>query len=65
MKGYRIKVVAQITLNVTEKDFIEDKCHLKFNKDTAVMYAKGALVERMRDIPYYGHVKVEEFEYEK
>ena len=65
MKGYRIKVVAQITINVTKKEFDEDdSVGIGFNKFNAVMYAKGCLVERLRNNPNVGSVKVEEFEYD-
>ena len=65
MKGYRIKVVAQITLNVTKDEFDEDNSiGLEFNKFNAVMYATGCLVERLRNNPHAGIVKIEEFEYE-
>lgn len=65
MKGYRIKVVAQITLNLTKEEFDEENAiGLEFCRFNAVMYAKGTLVERLRNDPNYGSVKVEEFEYE-
>lgn len=45
MKGYRIKVVAQITLDVTKDEFDEDNSiGMEFNEFNAVMYAKGCLV---------------------
>ena len=65
MKGYRIKVVAQITINVTKEEFDkDDSVGIGFNKFTAVMYAKGCLVERLRNDPNVGSVKIEEFEYD-
>ena len=42
MKGYRIKVVAQITINVTKEEFDKDNSiGIGFNKFNAVMYANG------------------------
>ena len=65
MKGYRIKVVAQITLEVTKDEFDEENSiGMEFNEFNAVMYTKGCLVERLRNNPNTGSVKVEEFEYE-
>lgn len=64
MKGYRIKVVAQITVDVTEDEFNEDNdIGMEFNRFNAVMYAKGCLIERLRNNPNAGSVKIEEFEY--
>lgn len=64
MKGYRIKVVAQITLDVTKEEFDEDNdIGMEFNRFNAVMYAKGCLVERLQNNPNAGSVKIEEFEY--
>ena len=58
MKGYRIKVVAQITINVTKEEFDEDdSVGIGFNKFNAVMYAKGCLVERIRNNPNVGSLK--------
>ena len=54
MKGYRIK-----------DEFDEDNSiGMEFNEFNAVMYAKGCLVERLRNNPNTGSVKIEEFEYE-
>ncbi len=65
MKGYKIKVVAQITVDVTKEEFDEDNSvGIEFNRFNAVMYARGCLVERLRNDPNAGMVKVEEFEYE-
>ena len=65
MKGYKIKVVAQITVDVTKEGFDEDNSvGIEFNRFNAVMYARGCLVERLRNDPNAGMVKVEEFEYE-
>ena len=55
MKGYRIKVVAQITINVTkEKLDKDDSVGIGFNKYNAVRDAKGCLVERRRNAHYVG-----------
>lgn len=55
MKGYRIKVVAQITINVTKEEFDEDdSVGIGFNKFNAVMYAKDALSNGYGITPMWG-----------
>lgn len=51
--------------NDPKEEFNEDNSiGIEFNKFNAVMYAKGCLVERLRNDPNAGMVKIEEFEYE-
>lgn len=65
MIGYKVKVIAQITIDVTEEDLREDDIlNQNFDASRAEIYAKSVLIERLRNRPNYGHSKIEKFEYE-
>ena len=60
MKKYHVQVVVTKNITVTEKDWVEDEGRGEFNKEAAVTYAKGCLIEDLLNNPNRGTWKVEE-----
>lgn len=67
MKAYKIKVTATISMTLTEKEY-SNECEMEgsvpgeFNEFSASMFAKATLIERMRNNPNCGSVRIEEIE---
>lgn len=62
MKEYRVQVVATKTMVVTEEMWREDapvETRIDFDEFQAARFAKGQLVEDLRNNPNRGSVKVE------
>ena len=61
MKEYRVRVVATKTMVVTEEMWREDapvEARVEFDEFGAAQFAKGQLIEDIRNNPNRGSVKV-------
>ncbi len=59
MKSYKVSIVVTKTMWVTEEDFREDDVlGQEFDESTAINYAKGTLIEEMRNNPNRGTAKI-------
>lgn len=59
MKSYKVSIVVTKTMWVTEEDFREDDILGQvFNEETAIDYAKGVLIEELRNNPNRGTAKI-------
>ena len=58
-KVYKVKVVATITMTCNEIDWREDGGIGEFDEFAAVQFAKGTLIEKLRNDPNRGYVTIE------
>ncbi len=58
-KEFKVKVVATITMNCKENDWRKDGGFGEFDEFEAVQFAKGTLIEKLRNDPNRGYVMVE------
>ena len=59
MKSYKVSIVVTKTMWVTEDDFREDDVlGQEFDEDAAINYAKGTLIEEIRNNPKRGTAKI-------
>ncbi len=58
MKEYRVQVVATKTMVVSEIDWLEEGGAGEFDEFQAAQFAKGQLIEDIRNNPNRGSVKV-------
>lgn len=59
MKSYKVSIVVTKTMWVTEDDFREDDVlWQEFDETAAINYAKGTLIEEIRNNPNRGTAKI-------
>ena len=59
MKSYKVSIVVTKTMWVTEEDFKEDDVlGQEFDDAAAINYAKGTLIEEIRNNPNRGTAKI-------
>lgn len=59
MKSYKVSIVVTKTMWVTEDDFREDDVFgQEFDESAAINYAKGTLIEEIRNNPNCGTAKI-------
>lgn len=59
MKSYKVSIVVTKTMWVTEEDFREDDVlGQEFDESAAINYAKGTLIEEIRNNPNRGTAKI-------
>lgn len=58
-KAYKVQIIVKKTMTVTEDEFNRDNSiGIEFNERNAIMYAKGVLIEELRNNPNRGTSKV-------
>ena len=59
MKSYKVSIVVTKTMWVTEDDFREDDVlGQEFDEEASINYAKGTLIEEIRNNPNRGTAKI-------
>lgn len=58
MKGYKVKVIAQITVDIWEDDPDLAKFNWPLTEFQAQQMAKADLCQKLSNDPNYGHIKI-------
>ena len=61
MRAFKVKIVATKSVTITEKMWVDEGMSAKdFNEFQAAQFAKGIMIEELRNNPNRGSVHIEE-----